>query len=146
MRVLKRSGTGKRRTGSKKSELKAAGERETVQTKRKGKAKRGRESDLSDTIKVNTISGGNGERVPPVPIPNTEVKPLSADGTWLETARESRSPPDSNINDYGESQDFSESLFLSSSMAEHSAVNRVVVGSSPTWGATDQADIDTISA
>ena len=39
-------------------------------------------------------SGGNGERVPPVPIPNTEVKPLSADGTWLETARESRTPPD----------------------------------------------------
>ena len=30
-----------------------------------------------------------------VPIPNTEVKPLSADGTWLETARESRSSPDS---------------------------------------------------
>ena len=28
------------------------------------------------------------------------------------------------------------SIFLSSSMAEHSAVNRVVVGSSPTWGAT----------
>ena len=26
-------------------------------------------------------------------------------------------------------------LFLSSSMAEHPAVNRVVVGSSPTWGA-----------
>ena len=26
-------------------------------------------------------------------------------------------------------------IFLSSSMAEHSAVNRVVVGSSPTWGA-----------
>ncbi len=33
----------------------------------------------------------------PVPIPNTEVKPFSADGTWLETARESRSPPVSNI-------------------------------------------------
>ena len=45
--------------------------------------------------KENTISGGNGERVPPVPIPNTEVKPLSADGTWLETARESRTLPDS---------------------------------------------------
>ena len=90
---------------------------------------------MSGTIKENTISGGNGERVPPVPIPNTEVKPLSADGTWLETARESRSPPDF-INDYGESEDFSGSLFLSSSMAEHSAVNRVVVGSSPTWGAT----------
>ena len=40
-------------------------------------------------------SGGNGERDPPVPIPNTEVKPFSADGTWLETARESRSLPDS---------------------------------------------------
>ena len=27
-------------------------------------------------------------------------------------------------------------LFLDSSMVEHSAVNRVVVGSSPTWGAS----------
>ena len=73
-----------------------------------------------------TISGGNDEGVPPVPIPNTEVKPFSADGTWLETARESRSLPDS--------------IFLSSSMAEHSAVNRVVVGSSPTWGAIRHDD------
>ena len=69
-----------------------------------------------------TICGGNGLRVPPVPIPNTEVKPQHADGTWLETARESRSLPHFKI-------------FLSSSMAEHSAVNRRVVGSSPTWGA-----------
>ena len=68
-----------------------------------------------------TISGGDNEGVTPVPIPNTEVKPFSADGTWLVTVRESRSPPDS--------------IFLSSSMAEHSAVNRRVVGSSPTWGA-----------
>ena len=68
------------------------------------------------------ISGGNDEGVTPVPIPNTEVKPFSADGTWLVTARESRSPPDPT--------------FLSSSMAEHSAVNRRVVGSSPTWGAS----------
>ena len=30
---------------------------------------------------VATISGGNGEGDPPVPIPNTEVKPFSADGT-----------------------------------------------------------------
>ena len=45
--------------------------------------------------KDDTISGGNGEGVPPVPIPNTEVKTFSADGTWLDTARESRSPPDS---------------------------------------------------
>ena len=42
-----------------------------------------------------TISGGDDEGVPPVPIPNTEVKPFSADSTWLETARESRSLPDS---------------------------------------------------
>ena len=69
-----------------------------------------------------TLSGGDNEGVTPVPIPNTEVKPFSADGTWLETARESRSLPDS--------------IFLSSSMAEHSAVNRRVVGSSPTWGAS----------
>ena len=45
---------------------------------------------------LDSVSGGNGEGVPPVPIPNTEVKPFSADGTWLDTARESRSPPDSN--------------------------------------------------
>ena len=70
-----------------------------------------------------THCGGNGLRVPPVPIPNTEVKPQHADGTWLETARESRSLP--------------HFIFLSSSMAEHSAVNRRVVGSSPTWGAND---------
>ena len=44
-------------------------------------------------------SGDDGKRVPPVPIPNTEVKPLSADGTWLATARESRSPPDTNQAD-----------------------------------------------
>ena len=33
-----------------------------------------------------------------VPIPNTAVKPQAADGTWLETARESRTPPDSKVN------------------------------------------------
>ena len=72
---------------------------------------------------IATISGGNDEGVPPVPIPNTEVKPFSAESTWLDTAREDRSLPDP--------------IFLSSSMAEHSAVNRVVVGSSPTWGAKE---------
>ena len=41
------------------------------------------------------ISGDNSLRDPPVPIPNTEVKPQHADGTWLETARESRTSPDS---------------------------------------------------
>ena len=42
------------------------------------------------TQKPYTISGDTGERDPPVPIPNTEVKPFSADGTWLETTWESR--------------------------------------------------------
>src|SRR3954463_13116980 len=39
------------------------------------------------------ISGGYGEGETPLPIPNRAVKPLSADGTWLARARESRSPP-----------------------------------------------------
>ena len=34
------------------------------------------------------------QRETPVPIPNTMVKPLPADDTWLETVRESRWPPD----------------------------------------------------
>ena len=42
----------------------------------------------------DNISGDNSLRDPPVPIPNTEVKPQHADGTWLETARESRTSPD----------------------------------------------------
>src|SRR5438034_6973030 len=37
--------------------------------------------------------GGHSEGVTPLPIPNREVKPLSADGTWWATAWESRSPP-----------------------------------------------------
>ena len=51
------------------------------------------------TRKPYTISGDNGERDPPVPIPNTEVKPFSADGTWLETTWESRTLPDSMKKD-----------------------------------------------
>ena len=47
------------------------------------------------TQKPYMISGDNGERDPPVPMPNTEVKPFSADGTWLETTWESRTLPDS---------------------------------------------------
>ena len=40
------------------------------------------------------VSGGHSGRVTPVPIPNTEVKPASADGTWGETPWESRSSPE----------------------------------------------------
>ena len=45
----------------------------------------------------------------PVPIPNTEVKHLNGDGTWVETPWESSKSPD---------------LFLGSSMVEQPAVNR----------------------
>ena len=46
--------------------------------------------------RVEKFSGGNRERETPVPIPNTEVKPLSADGTALATGWESRSSPGVN--------------------------------------------------
>ena len=39
----------------------------------------------------NNISGGYSDGVPPLPIPNREVKPDRADGTAH--PRESRSPP-----------------------------------------------------
>src|SRR5438093_12195548 len=39
------------------------------------------------------FAGGNRIRVTPVPIPNTEVKPDTADGTVWETVWESRSLP-----------------------------------------------------
>jgi hypothetical protein len=40
-----------------------------------------------------SFSGGHSEGETPVPIPNTEVKPLSADGTALYAVWESRTPP-----------------------------------------------------
>jgi hypothetical protein len=40
--------------------------------------------------------GGYAEGVTPVPIPNTEVKPLRADGTARAAVWESRSPPGFN--------------------------------------------------
>src|SRR5947208_5431843 len=42
---------------------------------------------------LSPVSGGYGEGETPLPIPNRAVKPLSADGTWLARAWESRSPP-----------------------------------------------------
>ena len=66
-------------------------------SKKEAAVKNGRCGNQEDKGLHKTLhrhSGDNGERVPPVPIPNTEVKPFSADGTWLETARESRSLPD----------------------------------------------------
>ena len=42
------------------------------------------------------ITGDFSERVPPVLIPNTEVKLLFAENTWLETARKDRTSPGFN--------------------------------------------------
>ena len=74
-------------------------------------------------ISLIYIDGVNYDEVPPVPIPNTEVKLISAENTWLEAAWKDRSMP---------------SLIYSSlaQSVEHAAVNRRVVGSSPTRGAS----------
>ena len=69
----------------------------------------------------NLISGDYGVSVTPVPIPNTMVKPHSADDTAWETEWKSRTLPGQAFRD--------------SSMVEHSAVNRRVGGSSPLRGA-----------
>src|SRR5205823_15005175 len=42
---------------------------------------------------MNKFPGGHRGRVPPVPIPNTEVKPATADGTACAGVWESRSLP-----------------------------------------------------
>ena len=79
-------------------------------------------SDLSRINRARASSGDNGEEDPPVPISNTEVKLSSADDTWREAAWESRSLPDLKYSSIAQ-------------LVEHAAVNRRVVGSSPTWGA-----------
>jgi hypothetical protein len=68
------------------------------------------------------MSGNDGEEATPVPIPNTEVKLFSADGSWGLSPCESRTLPGIK-------------LIHSSSVVELSAVNRSVAGSSPACGA-----------
>ena len=58
---------------------------------RKEKAKHKGYSVLS--VRSTLECGDDSEEDTPVPIPNTEVKLLSADDTWRETARESRTLP-----------------------------------------------------
>ena len=43
--------------------------------------------------KVHFKVGVNGHEGPPVPIPNTEVKLMSVESTWLATAWEDRAMP-----------------------------------------------------
>ena len=52
----------------------------------------GFEGDL--TFKDKRISGANGCKDPPVPIPNTEVKLTNAEDTWLVTTWENRTVPE----------------------------------------------------
>ena len=76
-------------------------------------------------IQTVGVYGGEG---PPVPIPNTVVKLTCADNTWLATAREDRTMPTQADLLIGTYSSIAQSV-------EHAAVNRRVVGSSPTWGA-----------
>ena len=86
VKVLERAEGAKESSGS-----------EGARRKRRRKSERGQKRDkrASEAQESRTISGDYSKRDPPVPIPNTEVKPLSADGTWLATARESKTSPDS---------------------------------------------------
>ena len=79
----------------------------------------------------NAVGVFNGEG-PPVPIPNTEVKLTSADNTCLETDREDRSMPTQRVWRRSNPLAFA-SL---AQQVEHAAVNRRVVGSNPTGGAS----------
>ena len=72
-------------------------------------------------LSMEYLSGDIGEEVTPVPMPNTEVKLFSADGSWGISPCESRTSPGYS--------------FHSSSVVELSAVNRSVAGSSPACGA-----------
>ncbi len=82
---------------------------------------------LADGKTINKFrSGGNSGEDTPVPMPNTEVKLSSADGSWgLAPAR------------VGRRQAIPFGLFHSSSVVELSAVNRSVAGSNPACGAME---------
>ena len=54
---------------------------------------RGRREKLLPKPNQFTLCGGNSLEVPPVPIPNTEVKLQYVEDTWLVTARKNRSLP-----------------------------------------------------
>ncbi len=70
------------------------------------------------------VNSGEGT---PVPIPNTVVKLVYGDNTWLATAREdSSSPTPVNL------KWFAGQYSSIAQLVEHAAVNRRVVGSSPT--------------
>ena len=49
--------------------------------------------DFREAKAEKILFGGDSGGVPHVPIPNTTVKPSSADGTWTAGSWESRTPP-----------------------------------------------------
>ena len=65
------------------------------------------EADRKRESAPGKVSGDDSWRAPPVPIPNTEVKPPNADGTELGTAWESRKLPGSKRS--GRNESFSRS-------------------------------------
>ena len=75
-----------------------------------------------------TIVGVDCDEDPPVPIPNTEVKLIGAEDTWLEAARENRLMPTPAVAILRTYSSLAQSV-------EHAAVNRRVVRSSRTGGA-----------
>ena len=79
-------------------------------------------------VLTNSIVGVDCDEVPPVPIPNTEVKLIGAEDTWLEAARENRLMPTPAVAILRTYSSLAQSV-------EHAAVNRRVVCSSQTGGA-----------
>ena len=77
-------------------------------------------------LKYIRRAGVNGNEDPPVPIPNTEVKLIHVEDTWLETARENRSMPALQYSSIAQS-------------VEHLTVNQGVTGSSPVGGVSGTA-------
>ena len=79
-----------------------------------------------DVRKISNHSGGNGKRDPPVLIPNTEVKPLRAECTWLDTARETMAPPDTTLK-----RDFERSPFSVEGASAYNGASTLLLTSKP---------------
>ena len=54
-----------------------------------------RQESLCSILRIpkDPIAGAYGDEVTPVPIPNTEVKLINVENTWLAPAREDRTVP-----------------------------------------------------
>ncbi len=84
-------------------------------------------------------TGVYGDEVPPVPIPNTEVKLISVENTWLATAWEDRAMPVQITRRFGSPNLFGVYCPLAQSV-ERMTVNHDVVSSSLTGAANKPSD------